>query len=126
MFHPMRTHRSECIVTTPDVLEFVDVTDEVVSALAGCHIEGGHVTISAPAGCSIIVNEFESGLLSDLKRTMRHLETGANGSRPKIGSASVVLPAFEGELKLGRWQRLLLVELERPCRRSVGVQVVGE
>ena len=126
MSQPMRTHRSECVVTTPDVLEFVDVTDDVVSALTACRIAEGHVTISAPAGCSIIVNEFESGLLSDLKRTMHHLQANSNGSRPKIGSTSVVLPALDGELKLGRWQRLLLIELEKPSRRSVSVQVVGE
>ena len=122
----MQTHRCECTVTTPDTLEFVDVTDDVMDTVASCDIAGGHVTVSVPAGCSIIVNEFESGLLSDLKRTMRHLQTEANGSKPKIGSSSIVLPAHEGRLRLGRWQRLLLVELEKPTRRSVSVQVVGE
>ena len=122
----MQTHRCECTVTTPDTHEFVDVTDEVVNAVASCDIDGGHVTVTVPAGCSIIVNEFESGLLSDLKRTMRHLQPHSNGSKPKIGSSSIVLPAHDGRLQLGRWQRILLVELERPSRRTVGVQVVGE
>ncbi len=122
----MQSHRCECSVTTPDVLEFVDVTDEVVDAFAECAISGGHVTVTAPPGCSIIVNEFESGLLADLKRTMLQVQSNENGSRPSIGSASVVLPARDGKIQLGRWQRLLLVELEGPNRRSVGVQVVGE
>jgi thiamine phosphate synthase YjbQ (UPF0047 family) len=38
----------------------------------------------------------------------------------------VVLPASEGRLQLGRWQRLLLVELEEAAERSVSIQVVGE
>lgn len=129
----MRTHRCECIVTTPDVHEFVDITDEVVGALTACHLTAGHVTVTAPAGCAIIVNEFETGLLSDLKRTLLHLDARSNGSHPAIGPAgpgigspSVVLPAFDGELRLGRWQRLLLVEFEKPSCRSVGVHVVGE
>ena len=122
----MQTHRRECTVTTPDVLEFVDVTDEVIEAVLESDIAHGHVTITVESGCSIIVNEFESGLLSDLKRTMRHLESRSNGSQPSIGSGSIVLPAYDGRLRLGRWQRLLLVELEGPRRRSVGVQVVGE
>ncbi|MDQ4143943.1 MAG: YjbQ family protein [Actinomycetota bacterium] len=122
----MQSHRCECTVTTPGALEFVDVTDDVTEALATSHVLGGHVTVTAPPGCSIIVNEFESGLLSDLKRTMLDLQGQANGSRPKIGSGSVVLPAVDGRLRLGRWQRLLLIELEQPSRRSVGVQVVGE
>lgn len=122
----MQTHSYECVVTTPGVHEFVDVTDEVVNAVASCDISAGHVTIVVPPGCAIVVNEFESGLLADLKRTLHHLREQANGSRPKIGSGSVVLPAHGGTLRLGRWQRLLLVELEEPTRRSVGVQVVGE
>ncbi len=121
-----QTHRCDCTVTTPALLEFVDVTDDVVRALASCGISAGHVTVSAPAGCSIIVNEFESGLLADLKRTMSDLQRRSNGSRPSIGSSSVVLPALDGRLQLGRWQRLLIVEFEDPGPRSVGVQVVGE
>jgi thiamine phosphate synthase YjbQ (UPF0047 family) len=126
MFSEMQTHRRECTFTTPDVLEFVDVTDEVVEAVLSSHIDHGHVTVTVPAGCSIIANEFESGLLADLKRTMHRLKSSSNGTQPTIGSGSIVLPAHEGRLRLGRWQRLLLVELERPSRRSIDVQVVGE
>jgi thiamine phosphate synthase YjbQ (UPF0047 family) len=43
-----------------------------------------------------------------------------------IGSTSVVIPAVDGRLRLGTWQRVLLVELDEPARRSFLVQVVGE
>lgn len=122
----MNTHRSERTVATPAPHEFVDITSEVVHALAESGLSSGHVTVSAPPGCSIVVNEFESGLLADLKRTFLDLEARANGSAGPVGCASVVLPAAGGRLQLGRWQRLLLVELERACERPVGVQVVGE
>ena len=89
-------------------------------------MSAGHVTVSAPPGCAIVVNELESGLLADLKRTVQDLQAPSNGWDTTIGSTSVVLPAEEGRLLLGRWQRLLLVELETATRRSVGVQVVGE
>ena len=123
---PLRTHRSECSVSTPARDEFVDITADVSRTLARSGVDAGLVTISAPPGCAIVVNEFESGLLADLKRTILDLQSRANGSRPNIGSASVVLPADDGKLLLGRWQRLLLVELENGTERSVGVQVVGD
>jgi thiamine phosphate synthase YjbQ (UPF0047 family) len=43
-----------------------------------------------------------------------------------LGSSSVVLPATDGRLRLGVWQRVLLVELEAPQQRRIVVQVVGE
>ena len=122
----MRTHRCECSVVTTGAPEFVDITREVDLALEDSEVGTGHVTVTAPPGCAIVVNEYESGLLTDLKRTLEQLARSANGSKPAIGSTSVVLPATERRLRLGRWQRLLLVELERSADRSITVQIVGE
>lgn len=122
----LNTHRSECRVTTPAPPEFVDITPDVARVLSDSEVGTGLVTVAAPPGCTLIVNEFESGLLADLKRTFLDLEARGNGSRPRIGSSSVVLPARDGRLLLGRWQRLLLVELEAAAERSVAVQIVGE
>lgn len=35
------------------------------------------------------------------------------------------IPVHEGKLTLGTWQSVLLVELDGPRRRTVGIQVVG-
>ena len=113
-------------MVTPSPPEFIDITADVERAVATSGLGAGHVTVSAPPGCAIVVNEFESGLLGDLKRTVRDLRTRSDRSPTSVGSISIVLPADEGRLLLGRWQRLLLVELEKATHRSVGVQVVGE
>ena len=123
---PLHTHRSECQVGTQTPPGFVDITSDIARALARSGVAAGLVTVTAPSGCSLIVNEFESGLLADLRRTFLDLGSRGNGTRPRVGAASVVLPAREGRLLLGRWQRVLLVELEAAAERSVGVQVVGE
>lgn len=73
---------------------------------------------------SIVVNERESGLIGDIKQALERLGNG--GRRPLVGSASAVLPAVDGVLRLGEWQRVMLVELDEPAERSVLVQVVGE
>jgi secondary thiamine-phosphate synthase enzyme len=122
----MNTHSFDKTVVTASPPEFLDITPEVEVALEASHVADGHVTVSAPPGCSIVVNEFESGLLTDIKRALERLRSSSNGSDERIGSVSVVLPASEGRLQLGRWQRLLLVELEKAAERSVSIQVVGE
>jgi len=127
-FANMRTHQIECSARTKDVPGFVDLTDDIQSALSGSGISDGQVTIFSPhTTCAILVNERESGLLEDIKRTLGRLNSnGAEQSAGMVGATSVVLPAVEGELRLGTWQRVLLVELGEPSERSVVIQIVGE
>jgi secondary thiamine-phosphate synthase enzyme len=40
-------------------------------------------------------------------------------------STSETLPIVHGRIQLGRWQRVFLVELDRPKLRRVSVQVLG-
>ena len=124
----MRTFISECSTHTSAVPDFVDITTNVEAAVTESGLTEGQVTIFSPdTDCVLIVNEREKGLLSDIKSTLErlglsHPERGTT----MIGSTSVVLPASEGKLRLGAWQRLLLVELKEAGPRSVIVQVVGE
>jgi secondary thiamine-phosphate synthase enzyme len=124
----MRTHRANCKTRTRNVLDFVDITDAVQAELTASGIAEGQVTVFADSdACVLIVNERESGLLEDIRNAMRRLEgTGSANGKTLLGSTSVVLPAVGGKLRLGIWQRLLLVELEQPDTRGVIVQVVGE
>ena len=132
----MQTHRTDCTISTTNSPEFIDITEQVHRALESAHVGDGHVTVTVPGGCAIVVNEYESGLVSDLTRVITELKSSAqgergdnhsaNGSGPPIGSNSVVLPASEGKLRLGRWQRLLLVELEESTDRCVNIQIVGD
>jgi thiamine phosphate synthase YjbQ (UPF0047 family) len=115
----MKTHQTECTATTKTALDFVDITDEV----QGAGIASGQVTVFAPhRDCAILINERESGLHTDIRTTLERL----GGKRTVVGSKSVVLPAMDGELRLGQWQRVLLLELDRAQKRSIIVQIVGE
>ena len=124
----MRTHRDDCSAQTREVLDFVDITDDVQATVGDCGINDGQVTIScACSSCVLIVNERETGLLDDIRRaTARLAAPGAAERYPLLGTSSVVVPAVAGRLRLGMWQRLLLVELERPDTRKIVVQIVGE
>lgn len=39
---------------------------------------------------------------------------------------TLTIPISDGKLCLGTWQSVLLVELDGPRPRSVGIQLVGE
>ena len=106
--------------------DIVDITDDISNALAASGIADGHVVVSvAGSTCALVVNERESGLLSDIQRTMERVETASDPSLT-IGAPSIVLPAADGQLRLGTWQRVLLVELAAGGERSVTVRVEGE
>jgi secondary thiamine-phosphate synthase enzyme len=124
----MRTHRSECKKVTTAAPDFVDITDEVQTALAGSGIRDGQVTVFSPQNsCSLLVQERESGLLADIEQAMQRLGAFSDIARSTlVGSPSVVLPAVAGRLRLGMWQRVLLVELGEPRTRAVVVQITGE
>ena len=123
----MRNHHSECVLETTGAPDFVDITGEVEDALVQSRIRDGHVTVfSNNDECSIIVQERESGLLLDIEQTLRRVRATARDRRTLVGSRSVVLPAASGRLRLGTWQRVLLVELEGPSARSVTVHIVGD
>jgi thiamine phosphate synthase YjbQ (UPF0047 family) len=42
-----------------------------------------------------------------------------------LGNSESV-PLVDGQLMIGTWQSIILVELDGPRQRTVGVQIVGE
>lgn len=125
---PMATYQTRLRALTTSVPDFVDVTEDIAESVAASGVTNGRVTVfTGDESCSIMVNERESGLLSDIKRTIERLTPGdPKASRSVIGSPSVVLPVIEGRLRLGMWQRVLLVELNEACERSVDIHIIGE
>jgi thiamine phosphate synthase YjbQ (UPF0047 family) len=122
----MRTHRHMREAETGDPPGFVDITPWVEEALVECGIDDGRVLINSEDGCPIVINELETGLIADAKRTIQRLRDTGSSYGGRIGSSSVVLPAEKGRLRLGVWQRILLLELERSCSRSVSIQITGD
>ncbi|SRR5712691_9044956 len=143
-------HREELEVQTCAGLEFVDVTDAVAAAVERSGIAEGLVSIqSLHTTAAVVVNEDEPLLLEDLRATLersapcglsyRHddftvrtanLEPDepANGHahcKALFLRASETLAVAEGRPRLGRWQRVFLVELDRPRLRRICLTVLG-
>ena len=124
----MATFTTDCSTATSEELDFVDITDDIEKALIDSEIVEGRVIIfSNQRDCTLLLNERETGLLSDIRNTIERLAPGNNGARSSLlGSASLTVPVVESRLGLGTWQRVLLVDLAGPAERTVSVQIVGE
>jgi secondary thiamine-phosphate synthase enzyme len=114
-----------------------DVTDDVNAAVRSSGIRDGIACVYSPdTTCCVRVNEFETGLLEDFAALLRRLlprETAdvglthgdLHGVSMLLGSAGESIPVSRGELLLGRWQRVLFVELDRERDGHWLVEVIG-
>lgn len=149
--HPTPGIRSERLqYLTTRAPEFVDITDDVRQVVQRSGIRDGIVAVfSRHTTAAIRINEAEPLLLQDMEamlariappnvyyrhndlsiRTVNVTEdedlNGHSHCQHLLMGASESIPVAEGELLLGRWQRIFLVELDCPRPREVIVQVVG-
>jgi secondary thiamine-phosphate synthase enzyme len=143
-------HCEALVRDTTAAPEFIDITDEVRRIVAESGVRFGQVTVfSTHTTAAIKVNEHEPLLLNDMARIL-HEVAPVNGdyehndfSRRTVNmdedecenghahcqhlflSTSETLPIINGALPLGTWQRVFLVELDRPRPRKVLVNIVG-
>jgi secondary thiamine-phosphate synthase enzyme len=135
---------------TREPLEFVDVTDLVRDVVHRSRVRNGFVNVqSLHTTTAILVNEHEPLLIEDMKKALHRLapceasyqhddfgirtvnmcpgeeKNGHAHCKALFLRTSETLNIFEGALRLGRWQRIFLVELDRPKQRSVSVMVLG-
>jgi secondary thiamine-phosphate synthase enzyme len=136
---------------THEPVEFLDITDDVADLLRAAGVRDGMVTVfSCHTTAAVRIQEDEPLLLEDLRgflkrlapphdpyqhndfrvRTVNmHPDERPNGHAHCLHlllGASESVPVLDGELQLGAWQRIFLVELDGPRpRRDVLVQVLG-
>ncbi|MFN2594080.1 MAG: YjbQ family protein [Actinomycetota bacterium] len=123
----MASRPDDLPIETRARFDIVDITEQAAKALEGSACRSGRlVAFTSEDGCALVVNEKETGFWSDLRSTLERVSGSKDGSQIAIGSPSVTLPITDGSLGLGTWQRLLLIELERPGPRSVVFQVMED
>lgn len=121
----------------------IDLTDDLAAAMEESGLENGVATLfvgGSTAGITTI--EFEPGAVADLQEVLEaiapkgrdwrhHLRWGDHNGHSHVRSAllgpSLSVPFISGELCLGTWQQVVLVDFDdRPRSREVIVQFVGE
>jgi len=147
--------RRTLALQTERAFHVTDVTDECVSFLAETGVQEGVLTVfSEHTTCAVKINERETCFLEDLRLFMEALvpagayyrhddfeirdpatlagtaaEEPINGhshiKQMLLGSASESVPVAAGTLALGRWQRIMFIELDQSRPRSIRLQVQG-
>jgi secondary thiamine-phosphate synthase enzyme len=130
-------------VTTKGQGDAHDVTAMVSKAVGDSRLASGIVTVFVVGSTAAITTiEFEPGAVSDFNRlleqlaprggTYRHHErwgddNGSSHVRAALLGPSLTIPFVDGELTLGTWQQVMLIELDTRGRtRELVLQVVGE
>ena len=120
-----------------------DVTALAAKAIALSKQRAGVVTVFVIGSTAAITTiEFESGAIADLNRLLERLapkngeyqhhlrwhdDNGSSHVRAALLGPSVSIPFADGELLLGTWQQIMLLECDtRPRTREIVIQVVGE
>ncbi|MDQ4149578.1 MAG: secondary thiamine-phosphate synthase enzyme YjbQ [Actinomycetota bacterium] len=144
-------YREKVPISTRQEFDVVDVTEAVQNAIMHAGVEEGYALVYCPhTTCAVIINERESGLLADIRRTLERLvppldnylhddfdirtenmnegETKNAHSHLRqliAGRTSEHIAVGEGSLLLGAWQRVMFIELDRAREREVLIQVCG-
>jgi secondary thiamine-phosphate synthase enzyme len=145
----VRVCRDVVDLRTDGRVQFVDVTELVAERVRRSGVADGMVVVqSRHTTAAVIVNENEPLLLEDFQDLLeswapaearyRHNDLRARASPPPderpngqaharalLLGVSVCLNVTDGRIDIGVWQRIFLVELDGPRRRSVSVQVLG-
>ena len=120
----------------------IDITSEVANSVAEAGIESGIATVfvtGSTAGVTTV--EFEPGLVEDLDTAFNRLmpreleyrhherwgdDNGHSHVRASFLGPSLTVPFEHGQLSLGTWQQIVLIDFDtRPRSRAYMVQIIG-
>jgi secondary thiamine-phosphate synthase enzyme len=148
----LKSQTSTIELTPARRFDWADLTDDLRRAIKDSGVtEGMAVAFCPHTTCALLVNEWEDGALEDFRRRMESLvpddayyahddlerrtqnlqepherQNGhAHVKQMLLTATSHAIPVTAGEPMLGRWQRLLLVELDDPHDRTVVFHVFG-
>lgn len=137
-------------VTADRAPHFIDITDQVLHVVAQSGVAHGFAVVySRHTTAAIKINEHEPELLKDMEamlgriapsdaayfhnnffvRTVNMEEeecpNGHSHCQHLLLNTSETVPVVNGALALGTYQRIFLLELDRPRERNVIIQVMG-
>jgi secondary thiamine-phosphate synthase enzyme len=138
-------HGETLVVHTEQRVELVDLTKLVMEFVRKFNMHEGLVSLwSMHTTCALFINEFQTALLTDIKRFLEqmvardaaYLHNNPEHSdcdrmnadshlRAILLGHTLTLQVSGGEVVLGQWQRILMAELDGPRARSMRVQIIG-
>jgi len=131
------------VIKTKGFNDIIDITLQVSQIVKNSKVKDGICLISSPGStCGITTIEYEPNLVADFKefleklapsnRTYRHDQTWGDKNAPAhIRSALIKpflsVPVENGELVLGQWQQVVLIDFDnRPREREIIVKIIKQ
>ncbi|MBI3004138.1 MAG: YjbQ family protein [Ignavibacteriales bacterium] len=129
-------------VATRGNSDIIDITPQISSFVAKSKLKEGNVTVFVSGStASVTTTEYEPGLIKDIPAAMErlapqsityhHNETWHDGNghshvRASMMGPSLTVPFSKGELLLGTWQQIVLIDFDtRARKREIVVQLMG-
>jgi len=124
--------------STGGEIDFVDLTGKIIKVVHASGVKNGLVHVFAPHATGVIVlTEYESGLLDDIRNVIekliprhtsyRHPSNAHSHLRSMFLCPDRTLPIVDGHVALGTWQSIIFIETDvHPRRRTIILQVLGE
>jgi len=123
--------------------DMIDITDNISKGIIESEIKNGNVIIFVSGSTAALTTiEYEPGLQKDFPKMlsriapddldydheqMWHDGNGRSHVKASLVGASLTVPFKDGELLLGTWQQIVLLELDTKSRtRNIVFQIIGE
>lgn len=136
----MPVYNNEFFVQTTGRTDIVDLTPLVSKEIRQAGVDDGVVTLFVPGSTGALSTiEYESGVINDLKKAIEriapkdiyyeHNERWGDGNgyshvRAALMGPSLHIPIIEGQMTLGTWQQIVLLDFDnRPRNRRIIVQI---
>ncbi len=137
----MKSHTEYLTFNTEKRREYINITDEVETALEKSGIKEGIVMVGAMhITASVYINDAESGLIQDIDEWLdslapcgkdyRHHRTGEDNGDAHLKNLllhhQVIIPVTDGKLDFGPWQQVYYAEFDGRRRKRVIIKIIGE
>jgi secondary thiamine-phosphate synthase enzyme len=136
----MKNTREVIEIRTSQRVEIQDITQEVGGVLARTGVKDGLLNIySRHSTSGVVINENESGLVSDFQSALEkiapqnagyqhdRIDNNADSHiRGFLLGGSQTIPVENSRLMLGTWQSIFFVELDGPRHRKLTVTIIGD
>ena len=131
-------------IKTKGNCNIVDITSQISEAITQAGISDGTVTVfNVGSTAGITTTEYEPGLVDyDIEAAFErvapqnaryeheetwHDDNGHSHVRASMLGPSLSVPIVDGQMTLGTWQQIILVDFDtRPRTRTIICQIIGE
>lgn len=139
----MEIHAQKLVEKTRGFCDIIDLTAKVQQGIQRVNVHRGLATLFVSGSTAALTTlEYEPGLIEDMKELLERLipankkyhhddrwgdDNGFSHLRAAVFGPSLQIPIDGGQLLLGTWQQIVLLDFDnRPRTREVTLQIMGE